>query len=378
MRALFIGAGSPAIVFGLVPLANALRSGGHEVFMAANEPMMPSVSGNGIPAVSMAEHDIWHYVWTDRNGDPRTFVKGFEEEMRFTGGWFAHLGAEGYATLRAFTGQWRPDIVVGGTMCYAAPLIAARLGVPYVRVAWDSGDWRWTDEGALPVLEPELRELGLDRIPEPDLRIEIYPPSLTPPDAFPDAQLMRWTPGNLQRKAEPWMYSRPERPRVCLTAGSRASRERSLEFLRGLAERIAPLDVEIVIPAPEELASELRRVLPGVRTGWLPLDVVVPTCDLVVHHAGGATTMTAMSAGVPQLVVSETLAFLPPVRRLADYGAAISLAPDDATDEAVATACRELLSEPSYRERAGALARELAELPPPSEFVPQLEKLAAR
>lgn len=377
MKVLFIGAGSPAIVFGLVPLANALRSNGHQVLMAANEPMAAVASSTGIPAMAMVEHDIWHYVWTDRQGNEREFVEGFREEMEFTGGWFAHMGAEGYATLREACRHWQPDLVVGGRMCYAAPLLAAHLGVPHVQVAWDSGEWQWTDDGARPVLEPELRELGLNHIPDPDLRIEIYPPSLTPPEA-PGAQLMRWIPGNLQRQVEPWMYTRPERPRVCLTAGSRASRERSLDFLRELAERIAPLDVEIVIPAPEELAAELRTVLPDVRTGWLPLDVVMPTCDLVVHHAGGATTMTAMSAGVPQLVIPESPAFVPPIRRLADFGAAISMTPEEATDESVAAACRTLLTEPGYRERAAALAREIGELAPPLEFVPQLEKLAAR
>ncbi|OLT48982.1 hypothetical protein BJF85_11100 [Saccharomonospora sp. CUA-673] len=376
MRVLFVGAGSPAIVFGLVPLANALRSNGHEVLAAVNRPSVPIAAGAGMPAVAMVEHDIWHYVWQDRAGNERTFVEGYREELEFTGGWFAHLGADGYEYLRALTEHWRPDLVVGGRMCYAAPLLAARLGVPHVQVAWDSGDWPWTDEGARPVLAPELQELGLADLPAPDVRIEICPPALRAPDD--GATLMRWTPGNLQKEVEPWMVTPPARPRVCLTAGSRASEERSLDFLLAAVESLRVLDVEIVIPAPEELAAALRERVPDdVRTGWVPLDVLMPTCSLVVHHAGGATTMTAVDAGVPQLAIPETVAFGPPVQRLADYGAAIVLSAADATAEAVAAACGTLLTDEGYRERARQLAGQLHGLPTPFEIVPQLEKLVS-
>ncbi|MEV6655074.1 nucleotide disphospho-sugar-binding domain-containing protein [Streptomyces sp. NPDC051219] len=377
MKFLFVPGGSPATVFGLVPLARALRDAGHEVLMASTEDMMPVVTGTGIPGIAVTPHDIWHYITKDREGNLKEIPEDLPRQGPFVGRWFAQMGADGLPVLLDISGSWRPDLVVGGSMSYAAPLLAARLDIPYVRQAWDTDDSNAQDRGAELELQPELAELGLSRLPEPDLRIEICPPSLTPPEA-PPAQLMRWLPGNLQRKLEPWMFTRGDRRRVCVTAGSRASKERTFDFLRALAQNIAPLDVEIVIPAPEALAVELRSALAGIRTGWIPLDVLAPTCDLVVHHAGGATTMTTMNAGVPHLIIPEAVVFNAPAQRIVDYGAALTMQPAEATPERVASAVAELLTNPSYTERARELSQEIARLPLPSEMVGPLEKLAAQ
>ncbi|MFE1029941.1 nucleotide disphospho-sugar-binding domain-containing protein [Streptomyces sp. NPDC058818] len=377
MKILFIPGGSPATVFGLVPLAQALRGAGHDVLMASTEDMMPVVTGTGVPGIAVTPHDIWHYITKDREGNPKEIPDDLPRQGPFVGRWFAQMGADGLPVLLDITRGWRPDLVVGGSMSYAAPLLAAHLGIPYVRQAWDTDDSNAQDRGAERELQPELRALGLSRLPEPDLRIEICPPSLTPPEA-PPARLMRWLPGNLQRGLEPWMFTRGDRRRVCVTAGSRATPERTFAFLRGLVENIAPLDVEIVVPAPDALAADLRAELDGVRTGWIPLDVLAPTCDLVVHHAGGATTMTTMNAGVPHLIIPEAVVFDAPARRIADFGAALVLSPAEATPERVAEACGQLLSDPSFRERALELSREIATMPLPAEMVGPLEKLAAR
>jgi UDP:flavonoid glycosyltransferase YjiC (YdhE family) len=79
------------------------------------------------------------------------------------------------------------------------------------------------------------------------------------------------------------MYSRPGRRRVCVTAGSRASLDQGLEFLSALVERVAGLGAETVIAAPDDVAAELARRRPGILAGWLPLDVVLGTCDAVAH-----------------------------------------------------------------------------------------------
>ncbi|WP_306318216.1 MULTISPECIES: nucleotide disphospho-sugar-binding domain-containing protein [unclassified Streptomyces] len=377
MKVLFVGGGSPATIFGLVPFATAVRNAGHQVFMAAPKGMASVISGSGLPALTVTPHDFWHYLGRDRAGNPTTVPTEHRPLMEYTGSWFAQVSAVAYAELKDVTARWRPDVVVGGTMCYAAPLTAARLGVPHVLQAWDASEWEWTDEGARRTLRPELDELGLDDIPAPRLRIEVTPPSMAVPRPG-DVRLMRWTPGNLQRDLEPWMYARPDRPRICLTAGSRANKEHSLERLVWLAERLQQLDAEVVVPAPEELAAELGRRLPAVRTGWIPLDVLAPTCDVFVHHAGGATTMTALNAGVPQLIIPESVGFMAQARLLEKLGAALARSPQEADDAELVRACRRLIEDPGYRQGAQALSREIAQLPPPAEFVGELERLAGR
>lgn len=378
MKILFVAGGSPATVFALAPLATAARNAGHQVFMASNDAMMPVVAGAGLPAVAVTPHPISHFITTDRNGIPLTIPQDPVRQALFTGRWFARMAAASMATLHRLSATWRPDVVVGGTMCYAAPLLATRLGVPYVRQAWDAIEADQIHPGADQELRPELAELGLDKLPEPDLFIDICPPSLRP-DKATAAQPMRFVPANRQAELKPWMYTKGDRPRVCVTSGSRVvpgpSYDQNYKFLRTLVETIGELDVEMVVAAPEEVAADLRAELAGVLAGWIPLDVVAPTCDLLVHHAGGVTSLTALNAGVPQVLVPKGAVLVPPAERIARFGAARTIGPDQDDPETIAAACAAVLADPSYRDRAMALSAEIATMPPPAELVGLLETL---
>ncbi|WP_042429181.1 nucleotide disphospho-sugar-binding domain-containing protein [Streptacidiphilus anmyonensis] len=378
MKILFVAAGSPATVFALAPLATAARNAGHQVVMAANDDMMPVVASTGLPGVPTTDLPIKHFITTGRDGLPVAIPTDPVEEARFTGGWFARMALAGLPNLTALAERWRPDVVVGGTLSYVAGLLAARLGVPYVRQTWDAVDADEIHRGAAAELAPDLAELGLDRFPEPDLLIDICPPSLRPADAAP-ALPMRFVPVTRHSgPLEPWMYTRGARPRICVTSGSRVAKEsydRNFAFLRTLARDLAEWDTELVVAAPEAVADALRPELPGAHLGWMPLDVVAPTCDLMVHHGGGVSTLTGLAAGVPQLLIPKGAVLRVPAQRVADQGAAVALQPGEDTPEAVAAACRALLDEPSYRLRAGELAAEIAAMPDPAQLVPALEKL---
>ncbi|MFI9723680.1 nucleotide disphospho-sugar-binding domain-containing protein [Streptomyces sp. NPDC052396] len=378
MRLLFVAAGSPATVFALAPLATAARNAGHQVVMAANEDMMPVVAASGLPGVPTTGRPIRHFITTDRQGNPETIPTDPVEQARFTGRWFARMAAASLDRMLEFAHDWRPDLVVGGTMCYVAPLLAAHLGIPHARQAWDAIDADGIHPGADLELAPELARLGLASIAEPDLFIDICPPGLRPPHAAP-AQMMRYIPANRQRTLERWMYTRGERRRICVSSGSRVAKDsydQNFEFLRGLAKEVAAWDVELIVAAPEEVAGALRAELPGIRAGWIPLDVVAPTCDLLVHHAGGVSTLTGLNAGVAQLLIPKGAVLEIPSRRVADYGAAITLLPGQDTPEAIAESCRELLASPGYGKRARDLAAEIASMPAPARIVPVLEQLA--
>jgi UDP:flavonoid glycosyltransferase YjiC (YdhE family) len=375
LRILFIAGGSPATVFALAPLAMSARNAGHQVFMASNEDMMPVTASIGLAGVPVTSRSVRYFMDNERAPGPDDDVATHELSIAT---WFARMAAASMDALLVLAERWRPDLVVGGTLCYAAPLLAAHVGIPFVRQAWDTADASGVHAGAEEELRPLLARLGLTGLPEADLFIDICPPSLRPPGAGP-ARMMRFIPANQQRRVEPWMYTRPERSRVCVTSGSAVTRRRTYDqsyaFLRELSRSISLLDVETIVAAPEEVAVGLRPELRNVRAGWVPLDVVAPTCDLVVHHAGGVTGMTAMNAGVPQLLIPRGAAFVAPAQRVADFGAAITLPPGAQTPDRIAVACRELLSDPSYRARAQVLSQEIAALPPPAELVRALEKL---
>ena len=379
MRILFVAGSTAATVFALTPLATAARNAGHEVFMAAPEVMLPYIAGSGLPPVEITKLHTGLYMFTERDGTPVAVPKGGVEERLFSGRGFARMAADTLRPLLELAKDWRPDLCVGGSLSYVAGLFARRIGVPYVRHAWDPSEPFDMDAGAVEVLAPELAELGLTGLPAPDLFIDICPPSLRAP-GMPPAQMMRWIPGNQQRPLERWMYTKDSgQQRVIVTAGSRSAagavRDRDMSFMHELVVSLQSLGAEIIVAVPGELVEEMSAMLPGVRVGWIPMDLLASTCDLMVHHGGGVTCMTAMNAGVPQLVFPQLSHSIAPALRMSDFGASITLLPDQLTSEACTAASKELLDNPSYRDRAGLLAKEIAAQPLPAEVVGVLEKL---
>src|SRR5579859_5106722 len=253
MKFLFTAGGSQATVYSVAPLATAARNAGHEILLAADESLAEAAEAIAVPAVSIP-------------------------------------GVGGMARARVdalldLAEDWPPDVVVGG-LTYLPGLIAARLEVPYVRQVWDIGPSKRAEQG----LRPELERLGLAGFPDPGLLIDTCPPSLRPP-LTPTALPMRCIPRNPQGRLERWMYTRPKgRPRVLITSGTRTS-ILSGGSLRHLADELTMMGAEVLIAAPQKAAEELGAELGDVRVGWIPLDVVAPTCDLAVHHGGAATAL---------------------------------------------------------------------------------------
>ncbi|MEV6840674.1 nucleotide disphospho-sugar-binding domain-containing protein [Streptomyces sp. NPDC051133] len=358
MKFLFTVGGSQAAVFGVAPLAAAARNAGHEILVAADEPLMAAAASVGLPAVCITP-----------------------ERMRY--GQESMTAAVRLDALLELTRVWSPDIVVGG-LSHVPRVLAARLKVPYVRHIWHIAPMARRDRKAVEELRPELERLGVGELPEPDLFIDLCPPSLRPPGA-PAARSMRWVPRVSQRRVEPWMYTRPEgRRRVLITAGTRnLMLDTAGSSLRTLVDELTGAGAEVLIAALPEAAERFGAELGDVRIGWIPLDVVAPTCDLAVHHGGATTAMTLVNSGVPQLIVPDNGYGKAVAEAVRDAGAALMVdkhRPRDgrSPDELITAGCREILSDPRYAERTRAIATETATLPTPAEVLRELEAVAAR
>ncbi|MFI5807662.1 nucleotide disphospho-sugar-binding domain-containing protein [Streptomyces sp. NPDC051561] len=377
MRTLFITGGGSGPACAIAPLASATRTEGHDILVAAPRENVQELTERGLPTVEVTELGVFQAMFTDRDGNKNPPPRNPADALAFASRGFGHLTASSLHALRELVRTWRPDILVGGTRNYAAALLAHEFGLPYVCQAWDQLERVPEDlVHAAGVLRPELDALGLDGLPAEDLYIHQTPPSVRPPDAEP-ARHMRWVPGNSQVPLEPWMYTRPSgRRRVCITSGSRSTMVPGLgiAFFRPLLANPVFDDVEVVVATKEEVAVELKREHPALRAGFVPLDVVAPTCDLLVHHGGGVTAMAAVNAGIPQLVLVDMPASAIPMGRIQEYGAGISL-PADATADDVAASCDKILSDASFAARARDLAAENAAQPPASAAVRWLEEL---
>jgi UDP:flavonoid glycosyltransferase YjiC (YdhE family) len=110
---------------------------------------------------------------------------------------------------------------------------------------------------------------------------------------------------------------------------------------------------------------------------WWPQDAVLARAAAMVGHGGFGTTMGALAAGVPQVVVPIfTFDQVANSLHVAAVGAgiAIPMGPGSVT-RAVAEVPR-LLADPSYDVAACAVAGAIADLPTPDEAVPLLVGLA--
>ena len=82
--------------------------------------------------------------------------------------------------------------------------------------------------------------------------------------------------------------------------------------------------------------------------------------------------MTALAAGVPQLVLPNGADRHASADAVAAHGAGLSAAPEDLDVELLA----ELMANPRLRARAGEVRDEIAAMPSPAAVVPRLVALA--
>ncbi|MFI2242261.1 glycosyltransferase [Streptomyces chrestomyceticus] len=372
MRMLFVAGGSSGVIFSIIPLAQAARHAGHEVLMAGPENMMPTITSAGIPGVAVTSRDMLETLF-DEAGNRRVIPADLHERYLFNGRQFGRYASWCLEGLLPLADRWRPDVVVGGALAFAAPVVARYAGVPYVKHAVDMGEPRTIDLAAAAELAPDLRRLGFHDMPWSDLFVDICPPSLRETDA-PPAELMRYVPYSTKGPVEPWMYTKGRRTRLLVSAGNRVTPD-YFDILGGLVDKVGRLDVELLVMAPEKAAGHLGRLPDNVRVGWVPLDVVAPTCDVVMSHAGGTTVLGTMHYGVPQVLVP----YLPYARgfteRLCAYGAAKMVPPEEDSPENITQACKEVLENPAYRQRARDIAAEMAGLPTPARTLAAVERL---
>jgi UDP:flavonoid glycosyltransferase YjiC (YdhE family) len=367
--------------FPMVSLCWALRSAGHQVLVAAPADFAPTVTGCGlvasgaVPAAAMPT-----LMSTDRQGRSIPAVYETEARLRRSGGGWARLAAHSLdATLELARG-FRPDVIVSEPLEFAGHFAAHHLGIPWVEHGWGLRPSPLFAAAAYEELRPELDRFDLAALPEPDLRLDVCPPSFQHPGTSP-AAVQRYVPFNGARPRPGWLNAPAGGRRVFVTFGTllpQINPAQTLPLLRFLIERLPDLGVEVLVGVAPQTAAQLPAPAENAgMIGWIPLDQVLPLCDLVVHYGGSGATMTALAYGVPQIVLAAAVADAPDnAERVHATGIGVGLSPEEAMAcEPVRDACARLLDDHRYAERAGAFAAENAAMPTPAEVVATIEAL---
>lgn len=404
MRVLVTTAPGYGHVFAPVPIAWAFRAAGHEVVLATAgrpEADLRIAGWAGLPVVEVATPDQVAGVRAalragrvreaERTGtSPADLQVAMREQARrakhvsdghpfaFAAEVYGPFSAVMAGELAAFAEQWRPDLLVYESMQGAGPLVAARLGVPAVEVV--PGLCRG------PELAHRLREHLTEEYaaagvaitgaaaPEPAAIVEVAPPSVAVnrPYGWP----CRFVPFQGPAVLAPWLRERPERPRIAVSFGSVVPHRLGYAPLARVLAAAGQVDAEVVVAiGPVDRASrDLPQLPDNVRLSdsYLPLSALLPTCDAVVHHGGPATTLAALGAGLPQLVLPEMADQFINAEAVRRRGCGLVVEDGPVPRGAI----ERLLRDRNLAGAAAAVRDEIAALPSPYDLLPRLAALA--
>nr|BAC57037.1 glycosyltransferase [Micromonospora griseorubida] len=401
---------------GLVPLAWALRSAGHEVRVASQPALAETITESGLTAVPVGTDHLIVQTRIQMAGEPRPTHPAFQFHEARTGAfdWEDALGLDTLLTafyyavvnndamiddMVSFARSWRPDLVLWEPTTYAGPVAARASGAAHARVLWCPDVVGSARRKFLALQEqehPARREDPLaewltwtlarygctfaEEVTVGQWTVDPTPPSLRLPTGLPTLG-MRYVPYNGRSVVPDWLRTPPRRPRVCLTLGVSAR-----EVLGGdgvsvadLVNGLADLDIELVATLDTAQREELGRLPENVRlVDFVPMHVLLPTCSSIVHHGGAGTYATAVNYGVPQVMVAELWDAPVKARAVEKLGAGVFVPPAELTTDRVREAVERTLTEPSFAQAAAARPPcRLAE-PSPAALVPQLELLTAQ
>jgi UDP:flavonoid glycosyltransferase YjiC (YdhE family) len=297
----------------------------------------------------------------------------------------AHMAGD----LVDFARAWRPHLVVGDPVAFAAALAAATAGAPLLRHL--SGPLppaagRSLGNG-LPVEEwpAELHSLyatfGVEPRADPAAAtVDPCPPSLQTQPVRGRIG-MRYVPYNGPGAVPSWLLEPAGLPRVCVSwSMSHTATSGEADYpAAATAEALHALGgVEVVATVKATDRGHFGPVPAGVRVvAELPLQLLLPTCAAAVNHGGGGTSLTVAAYGVPQVMMPHDPVHVVNAERIAAVGAGVAHRDRPVDAPAIARSVGSLLAEDRWRTAAHALRAENEAQPEPAETVRALEGIAA-
>ncbi len=373
MRILVVASPMVGHILPLLPLADALRDAGHDVVVATGPEGLESARSSGLDARDVAPGlrvgPIFGKVALRHPVGAARAARGKDRGSAFVGLLLSGVAARMVDGLTALTEEWHPDLVVQEALAGAGGLVAAVRGLPVAVVnmtLFDGEDLFRSSTGAL---ASEARRRGIPAVPPPAELLNIAPPSLV---GFASGRPMRFVPVAGRDVAAPDDLLRlGDRPRI-VVGRSTVADPLPDRLMSSVVSAARDADVEVVLVRPDKRVTG-RPLPPNVRTtDWLPFADVFPHVAGVVHHGGSGTVLTALAAGLPQLVVRGAGDRRVNADLVAARGAGLAA---DLRDVPRPLLDR-LVTDPGLRTAAGEVAAEMAAMSQPVELVPRLTALA--
>jgi UDP:flavonoid glycosyltransferase YjiC (YdhE family) len=389
VRALFSSTRGAGHFNPLVPFARAFERAGHEVMFAGPPELEGSAEGAGFSfwRLDPPPEDELGAIWSRVPELPPE-----EANEVVVGDIFGRLNTTAHLPrMRAAFEEWRPDTLLRDPNEYSGALVAEEHGIPHARVAISLMSTEQMGSGIVaPAIDAIRRSAGMAPDPSGDLLraspwLSVFPRTLDEGE-LPDEHRFRDPAWEEPAKELPdWWPGREDEPLVYVTFGSVAgSFPQALPAYGVALSAVAGLPARVLLTVGRDLdPSALPDIPDNVHVErWVPQQDVLAHAAAAVVHGGSGSTLGALAAGVP-LVVVPLFADQPQnARRVAEVGAGLAVEPnrDDvpATIPPLRAAVDTVLSDPSYRDRAQALAEELRNERPVDDAVPLLKSIGRR
>lgn len=386
MRVLFSTTAGAGHFGPMVPFAKACHDAGHEVKVAAPASFAGAVAGAGLDHAPFA--DVPPEVMGPIFGRLPELSRDEANRLVMTEV-FGRLDAQ--AALPGLTEimtTWRPDVVVREFCEFGSLVAAEKAGIPQAEVAIG---FAASYVATLPVVASPLAELdAIAGLPEGTAYqaaasrpvLSCIPAEVDGEDHPGEARFKRFRNASLTagQGPPPPPWGDQGHPLVYVSFGSVAAGLPPFAGIyRSVLDALAgePLRVLMTTGGAIELGT-LEPLPANARVEqWRPQASVMPHTQAVVGHGGFGTTITALAAGVPQVVI-PLFAFdqFMNAAQVAAIGAGVCLEGGPGAAPDLAPALAEVLGDPRYREKAAGVAAAMAELPDVAASVSYLEQLA--
>ncbi|MEU5980539.1 activator-dependent family glycosyltransferase [Streptomyces sp. NPDC047315] len=424
MRVLFVTFPWKTHLYNFVPLAWALQTAGHEVRVASEPPLADAITRAGLTAVTVGSpltpqergRTAEEGTVPAKQGPPGPVDSLFEIGAgRRKIGWpelrwldenvvvprLQFINDTMVDDLVTHCRSWQPDLVLWDAVSNAGAIAAKATGAAHGRVLFSldvSGrlrndflaaqeqqpvedrtdgcrDWyaAWAEKYGCTYSEDLVNgQFTVDQLPE-SLRLE--------PDDL--SVSVRYVPYNGPAVVPDWVADPPTAPRVLMTFGITArelpeDHAITVDQVQDVLDAVADLDIELVLTLSDELRDELDRIPDNTRVvEFVPMQAIVSSCAVLVNHGGPGSFNSGLLNAIPQLLICSTPDAVAKNTLIEEHRIGIPIRPGDVDGQRVREALVQLLEDPSYREGAERMRRQMMAQRTPNDLVPELERLTA-
>jgi UDP:flavonoid glycosyltransferase YjiC (YdhE family) len=371
MRILFTFIGGSGHFRPLIPVARAAQAAGHTVAIAGAGGRGSEIAAAGFTAFATSEPrrrpeaaDRGTVEAPDPEADIRQLAEGF-----------ARRGARRHAAaVLELARAWKPDVLVRDEVDFGTAIAAESLALPCATVLVVAAGGFLRKEVVAGPLHELRSAYGLP--PDPELAmldrhlvLSPFPPSFRNPRFPLPAHAFSFR----QAAVSPADTS-PRTPAVYFTLGTVNN---TTELFSRVLAGLQKLLVNVVVTVGERVdPAELGPLPDHVRVEqFVPQELLLTRCDLLVSHGGSGSLMGALAHGLPSVLLPLGADQPYNAQRCLELGTARVLDPVTVTPEEVRMTVSAVLADGAYRRAAERVREEINALPGAEQTIPLLEGL---